>query len=78
MEFKELREKLGLTQDGLAKPLGVGKLTISQYETGFRKPGKTVLIMMNVLKVLSPKRSRDLLELMSEQAAALDSKRNRD
>lgn len=66
--FREIREALGLTQEQLSKALGVAKLTISQYETGFRKPGKTVVILMRVLDALPSKKANELLKLMRTYA----------
>jgi len=66
--FREIREELGLTQEQLSKALGVAKLTISQYETGFRKPGKTVVILMRVLYALPSKKANELLKLMRTYA----------
>ena len=36
--LKKLREQSGLTQLDLAKRINMTKATISNYETGFRKP----------------------------------------
>lgn len=38
MNLKELREKQGLTQLALAAASGVNQSTLSQYESGVRKP----------------------------------------
>lgn len=73
--FRKIREKLELTQEQLSKSLGVGKLTISQYEIGFRKPGKTVVILMRVLDALPPKKANELLGLMRTYADDVVSKR---
>lgn len=39
--IKDLREENGLTQEDLAKKLGISKSTISMYETNKRKPDTT-------------------------------------
>lgn len=36
--LKDLRTGSGLTQEELGKKVGVGKMTVSQYETGSRRP----------------------------------------
>ena len=43
---KELREFKGLTQAELAKAIGVSHNSISQYESGARRPSYEVLILM--------------------------------
>lgn len=68
-EIKALRAKLNLTQAELAKALGVAKLSISQYETGFRKPGPTLLILLKVLDSLSTKKAHWLLSLFREHSS---------
>ncbi|MGZ3771363.1 MAG: helix-turn-helix domain-containing protein [Bdellovibrio sp.] len=73
--FREMRESLGLTQEELSKALGVAKLTISQYETGFRRPGKTVVILMTVLETLPAKKAGELLKLMRACSEKLEAKR---
>lgn len=42
--LKTLRKKSGLTQQELAEKLGVRKTTISNYETSFSSPPKSVLV----------------------------------
>ena len=36
--IRELRERLGATQAGLAKRLGVDRVTVARWETGARQP----------------------------------------
>ena len=36
--IKELRKKLGLTQQELADKIGVARVTIARWETGQKKP----------------------------------------
>ncbi len=67
-EIKALRTKLNLTQAELAKALGVAKLSISQYETGFRKPGPTLLILLKVLDSLSITKAHWLLALFKKHS----------
>lgn len=67
-EIKALRTKLNLTQVEFAKALGVAKLSMSQYETGFRKPGPTLVILLRVLDSLPIKKAHWLLELFRKHA----------
>lgn len=63
-QIKDVREKLGLTQAELAKSFGVSRLTISQYEIGFRRPGSTALVLLRVLDAFSRVRALELVELL--------------
>lgn len=69
--IKKIRMKLGLTQAQLAETIGVAKLTLSQYETGFRNPSKTVIILLMVLDGLSRKETVELLDLLKLNADKL-------
>lgn len=42
-DIKEIREKLGLTQEALAHLLGVSFQTINRWERGLFKPSKLAL-----------------------------------
>ncbi len=65
LRFKEIREKLGLTQEELSEVFGVsGRKPISHYETGFRKPGDLILVLMEIFDSLSEKKSIELRELI--------------
>lgn len=74
-QIKEVRTQLGLTQEEMADALGIAKLTMSQYETGFRKPGPTVLILLTVLGSLSKKKALELIEILNQAAKTLGLKR---
>ena len=76
-EIKEARIRLGLTQEAMAAALGVAKLTVSQYETGFRKPGPTALILIVVLDSLSKKKALELIALFCKAAKELGLERKR-
>jgi DNA-binding transcriptional regulator YiaG len=67
-DIKATRVRLGLTQELMAEALGVAKLTMSQYETGFRKPGPTALILLMVVDSLSKKKALELIELFRRAA----------
>ena len=47
-EVKAIRTDLGMRQLDLAYHLGVGMDTVSQWETGWRKPGPAVLLLLRV------------------------------
>lgn len=51
-EVKKLREFLGITQSEFAQELGISKLTVSQWETGYRKPSSLASRAMTMLKEL--------------------------
>jgi transcriptional regulator with XRE-family HTH domain len=70
-KIKKIRIKLGLTQAQLAETIGVAKLTLSQYETGFRNPSKTVIILLMVLDGLSRKETVEFLDLLKLNAVKL-------
>lgn len=67
-DIKATRLRLGLTQESMAEALGIAKLTMSQYETGFRKPGPTALIFLIVIDSLPKKKSLELIELFRKAA----------
>lgn len=73
-DIKNLRIKLGLTQKDMALTLGVAKLTISHYETGFRTPGPTLLILFMVLNSFSKKNALELLGHFKKEADKIGSK----
>jgi len=51
MEFKDkvfaVRMKLGLSQEGMARALGVGYVTLNRWENGVTKPNKMKLYAFN-------------------------------
>lgn len=64
-KFKEIRERLGLTQADLAEILGLsGKQPISHIETGFRNPSPLSQAIMSVADELPEKKAKELLELI--------------
>lgn len=46
-KIKEYRKYFGMSQEELAKKIGVGKTTISNYEVGLRSPKKTQMIKLS-------------------------------
>ena len=61
IEIKNLRLKLGLTQESLSEALGLAKLTMSQYETGYRRPNKTLIILFKILDLIPNKKAHELI-----------------
>ncbi len=44
--LKKIREMRNLTQDALAKRLGVGRTTVTLWEIGINKPNSDMLLKM--------------------------------
>jgi len=64
-KFKKIRENLELTQEEIAQVLGLsGKKAVSNIETGVRNPSKLALAIMEILNELSPRKSKELIELL--------------
>lgn len=66
-KIKWLRKKLNLTQEDLAKSLGVSRQAISLYESGQRKPSNTVRQSLTKMFKAPTRYDKDL-----EQAVAAD------
>lgn len=49
VSVKELRERLHLTQDGMAKTLGVSFATVNRWENGWTAPSKFALRQIDLL-----------------------------
>jgi putative transcriptional regulator len=47
--FKELRERLHLTQEAMAETLGVGFATVNRWENGWTAPLKLTLRQIDLL-----------------------------
>ena len=63
--FKEIREKLELSQAELGEILGLsGRLPVTHYETGFRKPSNLIVALMELFDSLPEKKSLELRELL--------------
>lgn len=74
-EFREIRESLGLTQKELAEILGLsGYLTVTHYESGFRKPSVLIMGLMRIFRAWPEKKS---LELRNELKAQTEKVRER-
>jgi transcriptional regulator with XRE-family HTH domain len=62
-KFKEIREQLGLTQEELAKLLGLaGKKSISHLETDFRTPSPLIAAFMSYLGSLSERKAQEFVD----------------
>jgi len=48
--IKGLRQKLGLSQEGLARKLGVSVLTVRRWEKGTYKPSPLAILRIEELK----------------------------
>lgn len=72
--LKDYRTAKGLTQDALAKELGVTNITVSRWETGARKIERKLLPMVAEKTGIAPRILRpDLAELLGsdrQEAAA--------
>lgn len=68
--LKNYREQLGLTQDALAKELGVSSITVSRWETGARKIDQDLLPHVSGKTGIAPEELRpDLARLMKPAEA---------
>lgn len=66
--FKEIRENMGLTQTDLSEIFGLsGRLPITHYETGFRKPSKLITALMEIFAHLPEKKSVELRDLLLKE-----------
>ena len=65
IQFRTIREALGLSQEELAHVLSLSsKQAVSNIETGFRKPGRLIMALMQVFADLPEKRSKELRDLL--------------
>ncbi len=64
-QFKGIRERLGLSQEELAKLLCLsGKTAVSNIETGFRNPSRLSAVLMRVFSGLSDSKFKELTTLI--------------
>ena len=67
-EFKKVRVKLNMNQEQFADLLGMSsKQAISNIETGLRKPGTLVGIILRVLDALPLRKAQELAEQMLKE-----------
>jgi transcriptional regulator with XRE-family HTH domain len=65
VQFKEIRERLGLSQSELAEILGLSsKQAVSNIETGLRNPGKLMGAVMEAFVILPERHSKELRRLL--------------
>lgn len=65
IEFKTIREQLGLTQEELSDVLCLsGKKVVSNIERGVRNPSLLAVVIMRLLSDLPKKRSKELQNLL--------------
>lgn len=65
LEFKTIREQLGLTQDELSEILCLsGKKVVSNIEREVRNPSLLTIVIMRLLAGLSQKKSKELQNLL--------------
>nr|BFD65269.1 hypothetical protein HAGR004_02910 [Bdellovibrio sp. HAGR004] len=71
-EFREIREKLGLTQKELAEVFGLSSyLPVNHYESGFRTPSVLIQAVMRILNQWPEKKRTELLTELKEECAKL-------
>ena len=70
-QVKDLRNRLDLTQAEFASALGMARLTVSQYETGFREPKRISLLLLKVLDSLPKNRALELVGLFRSHSESL-------
>ncbi len=76
-QFKAIRERLGLSQEELARVLCLsGKKVVSNIETGVRNPGRLVVVIMQILDELSSKKAKELMGLLQEYNQKLGDREN--
>ena len=64
-KFKEIREKLGLTQQEVSMVLGYsGRNVVTHIERGARNPGKLAMAILEILNEMPPRKARDFMELL--------------
>lgn len=62
-QVKAIRENLSLSQAELAQELGVAPLTVSQWETGYRRPSPLALRALEMLEELSGRNERGIADI---------------
>lgn len=74
-EFREIRERLGLTQKELSEVLGLsGYIPVNHYESGFRSPSTLIKSLMRIMDEWPEKKSKELQEELRTQAEKLKRK----
>lgn len=66
-EVKRIRLKFELSQEAFAKVFGFsGPVSVSNIETGFRRPSRLLVIMLNHLDILPQTDARKLITELSK------------
>lgn len=66
-EFKNIRTRLGLTQEELADVLGLsGKKAVGNIETDFRQPSVLIIVVMLFLDSLENNKARTMMRRFVE------------
>jgi DNA-binding transcriptional regulator YiaG len=74
-EFREIRERLALTQKDLAELLGLsGYMPVNHYESGFRNPSVLIMAIMRLLDEWPEKKSMAFREDLKSQIERLKKK----
>ena len=77
-EFREIREKLDLTQKELAEILGLSVyMSVNHYESGFRNPSTLIATLMRIFDDWPEKKSLELREALKEKREPSKSSRRR-
>ena len=77
-EFREIRDRLGLTQKELSKIFGLsGYLPVNHYESGFRNPSTLTVALMRLFDEWPEKRSLELREALKEQVARIQKQKRK-
>lgn len=74
-QIKKMRHKFQLKQEQMAAALGIGTLTLSHYEIGFRNPGGSALLLMSLLDSLPLKEALSLIDDLTVVAVKLEKKK---
>ncbi len=64
-KFREIRDRLGLTQKELAEILGLSSyLSVTHFESGFRTPGSLIRALMHIFDDWPEKKSLELRDAL--------------
>jgi DNA-binding transcriptional regulator YiaG len=58
-DIETFRKTLNLSQAELADKLGVSQASVSQWESGKKRPRRTVLLMLEMLRTQAAKRVKN-------------------
>lgn len=75
LEIKEKREKLGLTQEELAKSIGVSKNTVFNYEKGKVIPDSKIELLEKILNSTNPNIVNEPITIYRKKEISFEEKR---